>query len=325
MATSSRSGSNRNSASETSSNWHRATWLYYTHGLTQREVAERLGISRSTVIRMLDEARSRGEVQITVIAMPGDCVKLSTDLEVKFGLQRAIVVPESPDDDAEKIALGVGAALGAYLSDLISDGMVIGTGWGRTLSAMTKNLTPNSLANVTVLSLLGGLTSNRELNVGDISWRMAERLGANCLMMPAPLLVDSPQTKQALIEKCGLGQLFDRARQMDIAVISCGETISGGTSLTEALIPKQDYANAIKAGAVADVMCHFLDAKGNTVETPVTGRIMSVAPEDIVQAREIVLACGGSKRAEAIRASLLRFKCHTLVTDETAAKALLQS
>src|SRR3546814_13498070 len=50
------------SMSDASSLRLRAAWLYYNQGLTQKDVAERLGISRSTVIRLLDEAMKRSEV-----------------------------------------------------------------------------------------------------------------------------------------------------------------------------------------------------------------------------------------------------------------------
>ena len=309
--------------SEADSNRRRAAWFYYTHGLTQREVAERLGISRSTVIRMLEDARARGEVQITVPHMPQDCAGLEAELEMEFGLKRALVVPESPNATPQDIANGVGTALGRYLSDRITDDMVIGIGWGRTLRAATENLPPAQHSNVTVLSLLGGPTSSRDFNASDVSWQMAQRIGADCLMMPAPLLVNSPETKRTLIEDCGLKHLFDMARSMDLAVISCGETIAAGTSLTEGFIPAADYQSALEQGAVADVMCHFLDPDGNTVTTPVSERVMSIAPDDIAQAAEVVLACGGENRATAIRASLRRFKCQVLVTDAPAARALL--
>ena len=42
----------------------RAAWAYHAYGLTHTEVAEQLGVGRSTVIRLLDEARHRGEVKI---------------------------------------------------------------------------------------------------------------------------------------------------------------------------------------------------------------------------------------------------------------------
>ena len=310
-------------AGKNASTRRRATWLYYTYGLTQLEVADRLGISRSTVIRMLDKARSLGEVQVTVATMPDDCSGLEASLEMQFDLTRAIVVPDSPEGDPETIAQGVGAALSAYLSTRITNGIIVGIGWGRTLGAMLDGLAPASLNDTTILSLLGGITSNQRASGGDVSWRMAERLGAKCLMMPAPLMVNTPETKQILIDECGLNQLFEMARKMDLAVISCGETVQGGTSLTEYLIPTSDYNEVIERGAVADVLCHFLDAEGRSVPAGVSQRIMSVAPEDLAVAREVVLACGGIRRARAILASLRRFKCKSLVTDESAAKAVL--
>lgn len=51
----------QSSYSEAASLRLRAAWLYYNQGLTQKDVAERLGISRSTVIRLLDEALKRSK------------------------------------------------------------------------------------------------------------------------------------------------------------------------------------------------------------------------------------------------------------------------
>ncbi|MFT7418541.1 MAG: DNA-binding transcriptional regulator LsrR (DeoR family) [Reinekea sp.] len=313
-----------NRISESASNRSRAAWLYFMHGLTQREVAEHLGISRSTVIRMLEEVRARGEVQIIVATSPQGCIDLEAELELRLGLKRAIVVPSGARGTAEEAANGVGAALGTYLSGQIVDGMVVGIGWGRTLNAMIPNLSASILPNTTILSLLGGLTSNRGVNMVDVSRRVADRLGSNCLLMPAPLVVNSAETKRALIEECGLDKLFAVARSMDIAVISCGETIIGGTSFTEDLIPANDYKTAINKGAAADVMCHFIDADGHDVDVSSSARIMSIPLDDIAHADEIVLACGGSHRAKAIQATLRRLKCQTLLTDEAAARALLE-
>ena len=37
----------------------RAAWMYYMEQLTQNEIAERLGIGRVTVVRLLADARAR--------------------------------------------------------------------------------------------------------------------------------------------------------------------------------------------------------------------------------------------------------------------------
>ena len=44
----------------------RAAWLYYAEELTQSQIAERLGVSRSTVIRLLQKAKQTALVTITL-------------------------------------------------------------------------------------------------------------------------------------------------------------------------------------------------------------------------------------------------------------------
>lgn len=299
----------------------RAAWLYYKRGLTQKDIAENLGVSRSTVIRMLDEAVKRAEVQIWINETPEDCAGLELRLEEAFGLDEAIVVPG--EGDADETARDVGSALGTFLSDVISDGTAIGVGWGRTLNASLQTFRAARRENVQVVSLLGGLVEARTINPIDYTWRLAGQLGAECLLLLAPLVVDSASTKSRLIEFCGLGRLFEIARHLDIAVISCGDFGPDGTSMSRNFLSEDDHAALLSAGAVCDTLCHFLDADGRSVDHPFHDRVMSVGLDAISQAKHIVLASGGRRRVPAIRATIRRTGCHTLITDEAAARGLL--
>ncbi len=307
---------------ETRSLRARAAWLYYNRGMTQKDIAEHLGVSRSTVIRMLDEARKRAEVQIIINQTPGECTELEMLLEERYGLDEAIVVPG--EGDALQTARDVGAALGRFLSDVITDGAVVGVGWGRTLNASLQTFCPSRREGVQVLSLLGGLVDTTVINPVEYSWRMASLLGGECLLFLAPLIVDSAETKRRLIEHCGLGQLMDLANHLDIAVVSCGDFVLSGTSLSHNFIADADQKSLLQAGAICDTMCHFLDAEGRTVDHPIHDRVMSVGLDTVARAKHIVLASGGAHRARAIRATMRRTGCHTLVTDEGAARILLE-
>jgi len=300
----------------------RAAWFYYHEGQTQQEISERLGISRSTVIKLLDEARRRGEVQIWINAGAGTALELGQAVERAFGLQTAIVVPESRT--AAEAAAAVGAGLGQYLSRAISDGQVIGLGWGSTLSGALATFRPNNLKGVRVLSLLGGAPENRTINPAELAWRMAGMLDAECLLLLAPLVVDSPDTKRRLIEKCGLDQLIRHAGAMDIAVISCGVVAPGDTTLSRYFLSVEDQAGLIAAGATCETLCHFLTADGASVVHPLHDRMMSVGIDAVAKARQIVLASGGLAKAGAIRSTIRRMGCHVLVTDEAAARELLR-
>jgi DNA-binding transcriptional regulator LsrR (DeoR family) len=51
---------------------------------------------------------------------------------------------------------------------------------------------------------------------------------------------------------------------------------------------------------------------------------MSIDLDTLKKAKHIVLSSGGAHRAVAIRATIRRIGCNTLITDETAARELLR-
>ncbi|CAN7464047.1 sugar-binding transcriptional regulator [Neorhizobium sp. LjRoot104] len=310
--------------SEAASMRLRAAWLYYNQGLTQKDVAERLGLSRSTVIRLLDEAMKRSEVQIWISEGIDTCVELAIRLEKAYGLDEAVVVPAPRDGSAAALASSVGLALGQFLSEVVQDDMTIGVGWGRTMTASLGSFRPPRRENCKVVSLLGGIVAVHQTNPIDYTWRFAGQLGAECYMFLAPLLVDSVKTKRALIEECGLKAIYDLAENLDLAVVSCGDIGPHSTSLSEGFISKAELDRLIAAGCVCDTMFNFLDEDGRSVDHKLNERVMSVDLDTLRQARHIVLSSGGAHRAVAIRATIRRIGCHTLITDETAARELLR-
>ena len=300
----------------------RAAWLYHGFGLTQTDVADQLGIGRSTVIRLLEDARQRGEVKITIEDRLPDLAELSLRLERSLGLDEAIVVP-APADGAGT-ARAVGLALGRLLSDAISDDVSIGVGWGRTLSAALESFSPPRRTGVKVMSLMGGAVETQFANPFEFAWRLATALQAECFLFPAPLVVDSADTRERLMADRGIARLVGLANSLDIAVVSAGGLADNAGSLVRQLITEGEAAELLARGCVADIMCNFIDAEGQPVAHPINGRIMSVGIATLKAARHKVLASGGRERAAAILAVVRSIGCNTLVTDEHAARALLE-
>ena len=86
----------------------RAAWMYHIEGLTQSQIADRLGVGRVTVVRLLSDARNRNEVRINIVGQLSECFQLGKELEKKFDIQEVIVVPSSePQGDATVV---IGAA-----------------------------------------------------------------------------------------------------------------------------------------------------------------------------------------------------------------------
>ncbi|WP_421692701.1 sugar-binding transcriptional regulator [Aestuariivirga sp.] len=300
----------------------RAAWLYHGFGLTQSQVADQLGLGRSTVIRLLEEARQRGEVKITIGGTRDTRTELAIKLERALGLDEAVVVPApAAEDDTRR---SVGLALGAFLAETVIDGMSIGVGWGRTLTAALDSFNPPKRSGVRVMSLMGGAVETQFANPFEFAWRLASALQAECFLFPAPLVVDSAETKRRLIEDCGLGRLTDMAATLDLAVVSAGDISADHGSLVRHFISSGDISELQGMGCVADVMCNFVDAHGVPVPHPINARSMSVGIGTLKAARHKVLASGGRSRAAAILAIVRSIECNTLITDEHAAQALLR-
>ncbi|MGO8572727.1 sugar-binding domain-containing protein, partial [Rhizobium ruizarguesonis] len=81
------------------------------------------------------------------------------------------------------------------------------------------------------------------------------------------------------------------------------------------------HPQAVDAGCVCDTMFNFLEKDGNSVDHSINRRVMSVDLDKLKEAKHIVLSSGGAHRAVAIRETIKRIGCNTLITDESAARA----
>jgi DNA-binding transcriptional regulator LsrR (DeoR family) len=173
------------------------------------------------------------------------------------------------------------------------------------------------------MSLMGGSIEAQFANPFEFSWRLATALQAECFLFPAPLVVDSPETKRRLMEACGINRLTALATSLDLAVVSAGDISEQSGSLVRSIITTADAEELLKLGCAGDIMCNFIDRDGELIDHPLNSRTMSVGIEAVKSARHIVLASGGKQRAGAILAVIRAIGCNTLITDEHAARSIL--
>lgn len=298
----------------------RAAWLYYMEGMTQDQVAREMDLTRTKVLRMLAAAREEGIVQVRVTARLSRCVELERAVERRFRLDRAVVIPR-PRDEAATEAL-IGATLGAYVDDRLRSDLTLGLGWGRTLSASLASIGRASLPGVGVVSLLGGLTRVSGFNPSEFAWRFADRLGAECHLMAAPVFAPDRATRDALMRHPGIEEIVRRASRLDLAIVSVGDLSPRSIFGSYGLLERAELASLEAAGAVGDVLCRFIDAEGNVVDHPVNDRVVAVDPRSLRSAGELVLASGGWHKYPAVRAALRMLRPNVLITDEAVAERL---
>ena len=299
----------------------RAAWMYFVEEMTQSAIAEALGVGRVTVVRMLAEAKALGEVRIALSRGDAELAGFEAALCKAYGFSEAIVAPISTGS-ADPTG-PIGAALGDYVSALLRNDMKIGLGWGRTLNRSLEYLHERSLRDLHVVSLVGGVTRFAHDNPAEFPSAFARAFNAECYLIPAPALVDSAATKTALVERCGLGAVYDFARALDAVVVSVGSLGAESTVARFQLMGEVERRLMREYGGVGELLCHVFDSEGRVVDHALNHCVMSV-PLDAVRAAPVrVLAAGGAHKLAAIHGAIKLLRPTTLVTDGATARRLM--
>ncbi|MFI5015059.1 MAG: sugar-binding transcriptional regulator [Hyphomicrobiales bacterium] len=299
----------------------RAAWMYYVEEMTQNAIAETLGVGRVTVVRLLNDARALHEVRVSLSRDIAELLRLEFELQRTFGLKEAVVAPLSAVDADP--TLPIGAATGEYISKILRNDMKLGLGWGRTLINSLPFVSEKQVANLSVVSLLGGITKTKHYNPSEFAWQFSRLFQADCYLIAAPAIVDSVETKQALVERCGLKDILDFARSLDAVVVSVGGMSVDNTVFRFGFIPEHDRKSLIAGGAVGDLLCHYFDRQGRLVDHPINETVMAVPIETLTAAPMRILASGGAHKTEAIIGAMRSLRPTVLITDEMTASAVL--
>jgi DNA-binding transcriptional regulator LsrR (DeoR family) len=257
----------------------RVAWCYYALNLTQQEVAQRLGIPRVRVIRLLSEARRRGIVKISIESKLAENAELEHRLSERFGVELAEVVLGLTEDETA-LAEILGAAAASSIAGRFHNGMTLGVGWGVTLKAFAEALPDTPLEKAAVVSLLGSLTRRSSIATFEATTAISARLHAECFYLPGPILCDSTESRDLLMAQPMMREVLDRARTCDLAVVSVGGLDSGTIRRTH-FITESDFAAVLRAGAVGNFLGYYIDKDARVIEHKVNGCVIGLRPEEL--------------------------------------------
>lgn len=316
----------------------RAAWLSYVGGLTQEDIARRLGVSRVKVNRLIALAHREGLVRVFVEGTAAECVALEDRIARTYALELCTVAPDlDPGLGEAELPLAALAAAGArYLIAALErpDVRIVGVGHGRTLAAVVDRLPRVARTDLKFVSLLGSLTRNAAANPFDVIHRLAGKVGGESYFLPVPFFADSAEDKAVLAAQRSVQDVFRLARAADLVVVGIGELSARAHLRETGMITAAEFAELEQAGAVGEVLGHFFAADGSSVAADINGRAMGLAPEDLMgpdypmgksrRRREVVAIAGGRGKARAIDAVLKSGFLTGLVTDEATARRLVE-
>jgi deoxyribonucleoside regulator len=299
--------------------------LYYEQNLTQSEIGRRLNTSRSTVSRMLQEARDSGIVQIIINYTWERDTSLEMQLMNSFELKDVRVL-KSFDRSAEDVRQGMGQLAARYLNRIIDDHQILGVSYGRSIAQTVQQVPLTPREDVTVVQIIGALGSNNPLIEGiDLTRALAIKYGATYRYLHSPLIVEDPRTRDLLVSEPLVQDVLEVGRRSHIALLGIGALGADASGfIWTGYLNRTELTHLQGLGAVGHMCAQFFDERGEILDIELNRKCISIGLESLRDIDTVVAVAGTSYKANAIYGALIGRYIDVLITDDTAASEIIQ-
>ncbi|MCX6091082.1 MAG: sugar-binding transcriptional regulator [Atribacterota bacterium] len=300
--------------------------LYYEHHLSQEEIAQRIGISRSQISRLLKKAVDSGliEIQVKILNPMADVLALSEKIQSQYGLREAIIVPiKNTSIQSVKRALGEAAA--RVLSREIKKSTSLGVSWGTTLRETPAFLRPIDTFKVKVIPLVGGFGQTAvDVHANEIARRIAENLNGEWYPIYAPAFFKNPVLRSEMEKDPEIHRVLNLAREVEIALVGIGAVNTDSILVSASYLSTEEMEELKSKKAVGDIVGRFFDKNGKTLNIPeIDQRILGLTLDDLTKIPTVIAVAEGKNKLAAIKGALRTGIIDLLITDDETAQSIL--
>jgi len=298
-----------------------ARW-YYEAEMSQSAISVRLGVSRSTVSRLLGEARRTGVLQIIVREdMTDRHADLARGIESRFGLEKVLVAESSGDSTIQS----VGLIAAREVERRIHPGGTLAISYGVAVHATVAALRTRQVESMTAVQIAAveGVR-NPVVDGWELVRLCASRFGARYHYLPGPLMANSSELKTQLLQEAGVESCLRYARQADVAIVGVGSMDPRYSSLVRAghLTPAELKAHE-DAGSVGYIAAQHYDRSGRPLDS-LNRLTMSLDLRTIKSLPCVVAVATGTHKVNSLKGALAGGYITILVTDSHTAIDLIR-
>lgn len=295
--------------------------LYYENNLSQQEIADMLGVSRPLINLYIKNAHEEGIVRVQIIDPTSSCIQLGDTLKNLFGIKNVTVVPNPRGAQTLSLRAMAGAAA-EHISTHLTDGATFGLCWGRTTAAVVELLKPTRARNVDAVPLLGDSGhSVIHSQMNQLVMQAAQHLGVKAYFLSLPMVVSSPELRDALLKEEGIRDILKKWDHLTLACMGIGTvppTPGMVVYMGEEILPK-----LMLAGAVGDLCGIYFDRHGRIIPSGLEDRKIAVAVDQLRVAKSIVAFACGDDRALAVLGAMRTGLVSSLFIDQSLAERVL--
>ncbi|WP_306142457.1 sugar-binding transcriptional regulator [Roseibium sp. MMSF_3412] len=298
------------------------TWCYYQDGMNQNEIAERLGISRATVVNYLAEARKRDYVRISLDSDVFRNQELARRIVDRFGLRDAVVIPSSPDGP-ERSLDRVTRVVADWLPGLLEPGDRLGVAWGETVYRVAEAAPRIDLADLTIVQLVGSRPAALGFAAETCSATLARRYGAHCVNLHVPLVLSDKTLVERLKQEPVIEAQLQAVASCNKTIFACGTCGEDSHVVHTGLLEKADIDACAQKGAIGVICGRLIDRDGQGLNRDIEDRMIAVTLQQMRNKDMGLLVGSGPDRAAPMLAAIRGgYATHVATCSETAADLL---
>jgi DNA-binding transcriptional regulator LsrR (DeoR family) len=299
--------------------------MYYLEGFTQSQIAKKMGVTRSTISRMIKDAHEEGIVKIKIERKFKYDKKLQEELIREFDLADAVIYNGQPES-YDRYLTHLGNVGAAALKPYLKGDLILGTAWGTTLHATINALEiENKQPNIKIVQLVGAM-GERSLDIDgpELVHELVNKLGGNGYYLNTPYIVDSQETVKALMGVQSVSETMDMMKECDLGLFGVGSLeLNYSTFFNAGYLVLEEMKGLTVHGAVGNVCGLFFNIKGEPTAREFQQRSLTISKRDLLQIPTRIGIAGGMGKIKAILGALRGEYINVLITDDSTAEEIL--
>lgn len=299
--------------------------MYYLENQTQSQISKQLNIHRSTISRLLKRTRDEEIVTISINYDLAETYHLEKELEERFLIKKAIVVPTAPELNREQKDLLLAKGLDGYLKTILEDGMILGLSWGATLSKVSYGLSEYNLNDILCVPMIGGPSGKlkSEYHVNTITYEIAKKLNGRSLLIDSPAFPETLSLKKGLMENAFNQKILGLWQKLDLAIMGIGSPRFRTNETWKQFYGDNVFHYLEEKRVAGDVVSRFFDDEGHPLTSELDDQTIGIDSQALKQIPYKIGIAESVDKVQAIISALKGNYVNVLVTTEETAKSIL--
>lgn len=310
--------------------------IYYHQPVGRRSIAIELGLGERIIRNEVNILKEQGLLNIEFMGMYvtnhgenlieelNDVYKdikgildLQKSLEASLGVENLIIVPGNSTED-ELVLKEMGKITSTTIKDLIHPKDIIGITGGNTMATVAEEMTESDKeSDVLVIPARGGLGKELETQANSIAARIGNKLGGSYSLLNVPDTLEK-EALDIMLRNDEIKASIELINSINLLVFGIGRA---DTMAKRRHLPQDRFDSIMKVGSVAEAFGHYFDINGKEVWEYKT---IGLSLDKFRRINTIIGVAGGSEKAEAIMAISSLRKDMIIITDESAARKILE-